>query len=322
MNKEVLIVINWYNESVQDLKEAISRVEEVFSNVIVSNRSSKVIDLDNIYVINGHSFNYLSNVNEYIKDKKLDIKSIVFVDDIVNTTRDDIAKCALDAIENDNTIIAGVNDDYGFGEKSINKLFNTLFNTNFKSIVPDIKTININLFNYLVENIDKQNTDNYLVTAISENIPVKEENIKTIWRKKAKRVGKSNFKAILYLKTLLPYIVKSLIPYFIALLLFIIIFYIRSSNNDLEGIIVATLVAEGVGLIAHIFINYQMVYKNNLLYRNILFLLKKFFRIILSCFFVYILYNIFNLNLILSKILVDTILMLLIAYLFTSITKK
>lgn len=321
MNKEVLIVINWYNESVQDLKEAIKRVEEVFSNIIVSNKSSKVINLDDLTIINGH-INYLFELNEYINSNKLDIKSIVFVDDIVNTTRDDIAKCAMDAIENNNTIVAGINDDYGFGEKSINKLFNTLFNTNFKSITPDIKAINIELFRYLVKTLDKQNNTNYLITAINENIPVKEENIKTIWRKKAKRVGKSNFKAIPYLKELLPYMIKSLIPYFLSLLLFIIIFYLIGSSNDLEGIIIATLVAEGVGLIAHITMNYQMVYKNNLLYRNLLFLLKKIFRIVLSCFFVYILYNILDLNLVLSKILVDTVLMLLIAYFFTSISKN
>ena len=321
MNKEVLIVINWYNSNTADLKEALKRVEEIFSNIIVSNKSSKVINLDDITIINGHT-NYLFELNEYINSNKLDIKSIVFVDDIVNTTRDDIAKCAMDSIENNTAIIVGVNDDYGFGEKSINKLFNALFNTNFKSITPDIKAINIELFRYLVKTLDKQNNTNYLITAINENIPVKEENIKTIWREKAKRVGKSNFKAIPYLKTLLPYIVKSLIPYFLSLLLFIIIFYLIGSNNDLEGIIVATLVAEGVGLIAHIFINYQMVYKNNLLYRNLLFLLKKIFRIVLSCFFVYILYNILDLNLILSKILVDIVLMLLIAYFFTSATKN
>ena len=68
--------------------------------------------------------------------------------------------------------------------------------------------------------------------------------------------------------------------------------------------------------------NYNSIYKNNLISRNILFLLKKIFRIILSCFFVYILYNLLNLNLLLSKLIVDFILMIVIALIFTSLSKK
>ncbi len=323
MNKDVLIIINWYNSASNDLIDALNRVEEVFSNIIICNKSNKVINIDNITIVNGHTYDYLYEINDYIKAKKLDIKSIVFIDDIVNTTRDDIVKCAVDSAKNTSTIIAGVNDDYGFGEKTVNKLFNCLFNTNFKSVIPDIKAINIELFNKLLQALDKENNpDNYLITAINENIPIKENDIKTIWRKNKKRVGKSSFKAIPYFKSLIPYIIKSLIPYLISLILFIIIFYIRDSANDLEGIIVATLVSEVVGIFAHIAMNYQTVYKNNLLYRNILFLLKKIFRIILSCFFVYILYNLLDLNLVLSKLIVDTIWMLVIATLFSLLFQK
>lgn len=323
MNKEILLIINWYDKDLDDLMEALHRIKEVFSNVLVCNKGTKVINIDNEKVVNGHTYDYLFDLNDYISDNKLSIKSIVFVDDIINTTRDDIAKCAMDAIENNNSIIFGINDDYSFGEKTINKVFNTLFNTNFKSILPDIKAINIDLFEKLLESLKiNNNFQNYLITAINENIPIKEKNIKTIWRKKEKRVGKKDFKVIPYLKTLMPYITKSIIPYFIALALFAIIFYLRDANNDLEGIIIATIVAEVVGIVIHIIMNYNSVYKNDLISRNILFLLKKIFRIILSCFFVYILYNLLNLNLILSKLIVDIVLMVIIAVIFTSLSKK
>ncbi len=323
MNKDILVIINWYNENIEKLKSSINRLEEVFSNIIICNKGSKIINLNGKKVVNGHTYDYLFELKDYINDNKLNIKSIVFVDDIINTTRDDIAKCALDAIENKNSLIFGINDDYSFGEKSINKLFNILFNTSFKTVLPDIKAISIELFKKLLESLNKENNpNNYLITAINENIPIKEKNIKTIWRKKEKRVGKHSLKTIPYLKTLLPYIIKSIIPYLIALALFIIVFYIRRSNNDLEGIIVATLVSEVVGIVLHIIINYQSVYKNNLITKNILFILKKIFRIILSCFFVYILYNLLNINLIISKLLVDTILMIIIAIIFTSLSKK
>lgn len=315
MNKEILIIINCYESN--NITEALKRVEEVFSNIIINNKSSKIDNLDNFLVYNNIT---LSNISDYIKTNKLDIKSIVFVDDIINTTTTDIAKCAMDSINNKTSIVAGINDDYRFGEKSINKLFNTVFNTNFKSVIPDIKAISIELFNNLIINID--NSNNYLITALSLNIPIKENNIKTIWRKKESRVGKANFNALSYLKELLPYTIKSLLPYLITLMLFIIIFYLNNSSNDLNGIIIATSISEIIGLIIHIVINYKMVYKNNYLYKNILFILKKIFRIILSCFFVYILYNLLNLNLILSKILVDIILMFIIAYIFNLIFSK
>ena len=316
---QTMVATTINNENIEELKNAIDRVEEVFSNILVCNKGSNILNLSNIRIVNGHTYDYLFDLENYIKDKNLEIKSIVFVDDIINTTRDDIAKCGLDAIENSTSIIFGVNDDYSFGEKTINKVFNSLFNTNFKSILPDIKAISIDLFKRLLEGLKNENNhNNYLITAINENIPIKEKNIKTIWRKKEKRVGKHNFKAIPYLKTLIPYIIKSIIPYFIALVLFVIIFYVRDANNDLKGIIVATTVSEVVGIVIHIAMNYNSIYKNNLISRNILFLLKKIFRIILSCFFIYILYNLLNINLLISKLVVDFILMIVIALIFTT----
>ena len=38
MNKDMLVVINWYNENIEELKNAIDRVEEVFSNILVCNQ--------------------------------------------------------------------------------------------------------------------------------------------------------------------------------------------------------------------------------------------------------------------------------------------
>lgn len=209
----------------------------------------------------------------------------------------------------------GSDDSKCISKDFINKLFNTLFNTNFKTVLPNIKAINIELLNSQLNKITTGN--NYLITAINENISLKEEDIKTIWRKNTIKKEKGRHKVIPYLKNLVPYIIKSLIPYLISLVLFMIIFYIKSDVNDLKGIIFANLISEGVGIVLHIIINYQSIYKYNLISRNILFLLKKIFRIILSCFFIYILYNLLNINLLISKLVVDFILMIVIALIFT-----
>ena len=312
MNKEILLVVNYYNESIIDFEKQLKPTHEIFENIVICNKNNCDIK-SNYPIFNGRNYDYLDQINNYINKQKLNIKSIVFIDNINNIDNDDVAKCALDAINHEDTIILGSNENNSMRKDIINKIFNTLFNTNFKSVLPEIKAINIKLFNNLLCNL--KNDNNYMITAITENIALKENEINTIWRKNTNRVGKDSFKMLPYLKGLIPYI-------FISYILFMIIFYLRSSTNDLEGIIFANLISEGVGIVLHIIINYNCIYKYNLVSRNILFLLKKIFRVILSCFFIYILYNLLNINLFVSKLLVDLILMIIIAILFSSISKK
>ena len=306
MNKEILLVVNYYNESIIDFEKQLKPTHEIFENIVICNKNNCDIK-SNYPIFSGRNYDYLDQINNYIKKQKLNIKSIVFVDNINN-------------IDNEDTIVLGSNENNNMSKDLINKIFNTLFNTNFKSVLPEIKAINIKLFNKLINNLKKDN--NYMITVITENIALKENEINTIWRKSTNRVGKDSFKMLPYLKGLMPYIIKSIIPYLISYILFMIIFYLKSSTNDLEGIIFANLISEGVGIVLHIIINYNCIYKYNLVSRNILFLLKKIFRIILSCFFIYILYNLLNINLFVSKLLVDLILMIVIALIFTSVSKK
>lgn len=325
MNNDILVIINWYEENINNLDHALERLNEIFKNIIICNRSNILIPIKNFKVIKSDDYNgFLNEINSYINEFNIQVKSLVFVDDIINTTYDDIVKCGMEAIENKYKIIQGFNDNYLFGEKFINNLFNMLFNTCFKSVLPDIKAINIDLYKSLLEKINKDdyNTNNYLITAVNENIHIKEKNIKTIWRKNQKRVGWSKERALPYLKSLIPYTLKSIIPYLISLMLFMLIFYISNNPNDLKGIIFANLISEGVGIVIHIILNYKTVYKNNFISKNILFILKKLFRIILGCFFIYILYNLLNINLFISKIIVDLILMILIAISFNSLFIK
>lgn len=315
MNEELLIIINYYDENITLFKENIDKLSEFFKNIVICNKGNLNLDI-NYPVFNGINYNYLEKINEHIKLNKLDVKAIVSIDNILEVASDDIAKCGYEAINTKDAIIMGSDDSKCICKDFINKLFNTLFNTNFKTVLPNIKAINIELLNSQLNKITTGN--NYLITAINENIFLKEEDIKTIWRKNTIKKEKGRHKVIPYLKNLVPYIIKSLIPYLISLVLFMIIFYIKSDVNDLKGIIFANLISEGVGIVLHIIINYQSIYKYNLISRNILFLLKKIFRIILSCFFIYILYNLLNINLLISKLVVDFILMIVIALIFTT----
>ncbi len=319
MNKEILVIVNWYAGNINEFENSLVSVKELFDNIVVCNKSNNSINI-NYPIFNGNNYNYLDEIKNYITKHKLEIKSIVFIDNIDNADDKDIAKCALDSINMENTIILGSNDNSSIKKNIINRIFNTLFNTNFKTVLPEIKAINISLFNNLLDSL--KNDNNYMITALNENIPLEEKKINTVWKKRPNRVGKRPFKILPYLKSLFPYVIKSIIPYIISLILFMIIFNLRSSANDLEGIIFANTISEGVGIVLHIIINYQILYKYNLISRNLLFILKKILRIILSCCFIYILYNLLNINLLLSKIIVDITFMIIIALIFTSLSKK
>ena len=261
MNEELLIIINYCDENITLFKENIDKLSEFFKNIVICNKGNLNLDI-NYPVFNGINYNYLEKINEHIKLNKLDVKAIVSIDNILEVASDDIAKCGYEAINTKDAIIMGSDDSKCISKNFINKLFNTLFNTNFKTVLPNIKAINIELLNSQLNKITTGN--NYLITAINENISLKEEDIKTIWRKNTIKKEKGRHKVIPYLKNLVPYIIKSLIPYLISLVLFMIIFYIKSDVNDLKGIIFANLISEGVGIVLHIIINYQSIYKYNL----------------------------------------------------------
>ena len=316
MNKEILLVVNLYTKDKVEIEKDLDKFNEFFANIIICNKYNFDLKSNKYPIIDGLN-NYPSNILNHIKDNKLNINTIVFLDNI-NVSSEDVIRCCEESLNNTDAIIFGTNDSRSIKKEFINNIFNNLFNTNFKAILPDIKVINIKLFKELI--LTKQN--NYLISIVNNNLIVKEKNIKTIWKKNQNGVGDNGFKILPYLGILLPYIYKAIIPYLISFIIFILIFYIRNSPNDLEGILFANFIAEGVGITLHILLNYKNVYQNNYIHKNILFLLKKIFRIILSCFFIYILYNILNINLIISKLLIDFILMIIISIIFNNIVIK
>ncbi len=316
MNKGILIIANWYQGDFNRFQKTLKELNLYFENIIIFNKSKDALDT-NFSIIDGNEKTALAKINSYL-DSKSDIQTLVFIDNIVDVVCDDIIKCCEESNKNPQKIILGTNENVSINEVLVNTLFNNLFNTNFKSVLPELKVINANLFNELEKSI-QENSSNYLITALSQNIKIKETNIKTVWRKNEKRVGESSKRVIPYLKSLIPFVLKAVIPYLISLILFIIIFYLRNDINDLKGIIIANTISEVVGIVLHIIMNYQMIYKNNLIKNNLKLILRKIFRLVLASFFIYVLYNLLNINLLISKILIDIILASILTIIFRKI---
>ena len=130
MNEELLIIINYYDENITLFKENIDKLSEFFKNIVICNKGNLNLDI-NYPVFNGINYNYLEKINEHIKLNKLDVKAIVSIDNILEVASDDIAKCGYEAINTKDAIIMGSDDSKCISKDFINKLFNTLFNTNF-----------------------------------------------------------------------------------------------------------------------------------------------------------------------------------------------
>ena len=140
MNKEILVIVNWYAGNINEFENSLVSVKELFDNIVVCNKSNNSINI-NYPIFNGNNYNYLDEIKNYITKHKLEIKSIVFIDNIDNADDKDIAKCALDSINMENTIILGSNDNSSIKKNIINRIFNTLFNTNFKTVLTPISAI-------------------------------------------------------------------------------------------------------------------------------------------------------------------------------------
>lgn len=313
MNDNILIILNWYDNNTKLLNKRITSIMEIFANLIIINNTSKELkNISNKVIYRKTSV--LEDINSYIKKSKKNITDIVFLDGNISITNEDIVECLKEVRKEPDKIIMGINEEKQMSISIINNIFNMLFNTSFKNIYPPIKALNIKLFNKLLKGSSIPITDNnYIIAAIESGVFIKERDVKTIYRKNNENKPKRTIKS--YLKTLWPYLIKSLSPYFLTLFLFLIIFYLQNSGNDLKDIFIANFIAEGVGIVTHIIINYNIIYKRNLIINNGMFIFKNIFRIIIASFIIYFLYNL-NINLFISKLFIDAFLFINIAILF------
>lgn len=306
MNKDTLLILNFNILNILEIQENINRLGNDFQNIVA------ITNLDNLMLENATMINkneFFSQINVHLKKNNY----IIFVDNAENVNIEDINN-ALNEAKNNIDAVIELSNKFGKLKDVIIKCFNSLFNTDFKSNSSVIRVFPVEMFKTLV---NSQKSTNCLIDIVN-NVPIKDLDIKKV--KIKGRVGNDN--VLNYLKSMFPYLLKGLIPYVIGFLIFLIVFYLRNSNNDLEGIILANIVGEAVGIVLHIIINYKDIYYHNSISKNMIYLLKKAFRIILASFFIYISYNILALSLIGSKLIIDFIVMILIAIFFNNMVKK
>ena len=72
----------------------------------------------------------------------------------------------------------------------------------------------------------------------------------------------------------------------------------------------------------NIILNYRNIYKHNKIINNIVYIFKKILKIFIAGIFIYICYNLLNINLLLSKLIVDILLTIILFIIFRNVGFK
>lgn len=317
MNDELLIIIPLNKINENKIEDALNKLN-AFSNVLIlnySNNTNLINKLASFY----HILNEIGDplqIIKYCQDNYKNIKAITYIKNLYETDIEDVIKVSKEAIDNKNSFIIGITDNSLINSKVTNFLYKVFFNYNIHDAFSPLYSLSLDLANKIT-NINAAYSDNILITLIENNIDIKEINIKTIYNKNNTfNTLKINYNA------LFKYFLKLFIPYILSLLVFFILFYFIDNVNDLTSLIITTLISGFIGVIINFLMNYPNIYRHNNFGNNFIYIFKKVLKILISGFLIYILYNLLNINLLLSKLIIDILLTIIFYLIFKNVGFK
>ena len=328
MNDEILIIVPLNKNNELIIEDALNKLN-AFSNVLILNYSDNlelIKKLKKDYQIlnkeNKVRDEYLKEVLKYILDNYQDIKAITIINNLNEIDLEDIINASKSAIENKDSFIMGVKD------KTLNNntnkfmafLYKCFFNYNVIDAFSTVNAFSLDLAKKLINiNIVSPNS---LITLIENNINIKEINIKTVYHKNdINQFNILNNIKVLY-SSFYKYFLKLFIPYVISILIFLTIFYFINYSNDLISLVIINILSGIINIVINIVINYINIYRHNNLGNNFIYVFKKLLKAFIGGFFIYILYNLLDFNLLLSKIIIDIILTIIFYIIFKNVGFK
>ena len=320
MNDEILIIIPLNKNNDLIIEDELKKLNS-FYNVLILNYSNNTKLKQDYTILNIEKVGekYLKEVLQYILDNYQDIKAITIINNLNEADLEDIINTSKSAIENKDSFIMGVKDKAFI--RPINKftsfLYKCFFNYNIYDSYSGINAFSLDLAKKLI-NINIV-SPNYLITLIENNINIKEVNIKTIYKNNNDNIF-NTIKAIY--NSFYKYFLKLFIPYIISLLIFLIIFYYINYPNDLISLFMINIISGIINIIINIAMNYINIYRHSNLGNNFIYVFKKLLKAFIGGFFIYILYNLLDLNLLLSKIIIDIILTIIFYLIFKNVGFK
>lgn len=344
MNEDILIIIPAYNPPLELFRELLKKLDDAFKNILIVNDGSNeeytsfFKELEAKHHVLKHEYNLgkgaaIKTAYSFALDNYPDVLSYVVIDCDNQHDIEDMIKCCKVSINNPDSLVIGVRDfslaNVPFKSKMGNNITKTMFKWLFNYDITDTQTglraVSPKLAKELI-NIEGSRF-NYelkcLITCCEKSIPIIEVPIKTIYIDNNKSSKFDPIKdSVLIYKEFINYYLKLFIPYILSLVVFLLTFYFLNSDNDLKALLLVNVIAGIVNIIASISLNFTSIYKHNNIGNNIVYILKKILKIFIGGFFIYICYNLLDINLLFSKLLVDILLTIIVYFIFRNVGFK
>lgn len=326
--KNIFIVIPSLDPEEDVMSKFITELQSEFKNILVINDGSKDVhnkffdslEKKGIKVIRHYrnlgkgralkdAFNYL--LNEYP-----DIEGVITCDCDGQHSVKDIKKCAKSLLKNKNKLILGVRDfdkdnvptKSKYGNKITRNIFKIFIGLTISDTQTGLRGLSKELMNKFLDLSGEryEYETNMLIACKNENIEIEEVLIETIYLNSNANSHFNPLKdSIMIYKLFMKYFLVAFSSFLLDIILFIGVFNVIDINSK---ILAATILARVVSSIYNYIVNSNLIFKD----MSIKSLIKYYLLVILvmlfsGCFVTY-LYNLLNINIIVIKIIVDTIL--------------
>jgi len=326
--KNIFIVVPTLDPEEEIMRKFIKELHKEFSSILVINDGSKErhnkffaeLEKDGIKVIK-HYRNFgkgraLKNAFNYLLNEYPDIEGVITCDCDGQHSVKDIKKCAKSLLKNKDKLILGVRNfdkenvppKSKFGNKITRNIFKIFIGLTISDTQTGLRGLSKDLMTRFMDLSGEryEYETNMLIECKEESIKIEEVEIETIYLNSNANSHFNPLKdSIMIYKLFMKYFIVSFSSFILDILLFSAIFGILNINSK---ILAATILARVVSSIYNYIVNSNLIFKDmsikSLLKYYVLVIIEMFFS---GCFVTY-LYSLLNINIIIIKILVDTIL--------------
>ncbi len=335
MNKEMIVVVPTLNPNLEIMEGFLENLQKKFTNIIVVNDGSKN-DLDNFFedlekkniIVLKHFINYgkgrsLKTAINYIYNNYDDFKTIITADSDGQHSVEDILKCGNESIKNENNIILGsrnfLKSNVPFKSKYGNILTSLVFKIFVGIKINDTQTglrafskkIAYKFLNTNGERFDYETK--VLIESKDLDIDITEVLIKTIYINDNSESHFNPLKDSLAIyKLFFKYFFAAISSFILDISLFTLLL-----NLDLpfkKYIILCTIIARVISSIYNYLLNKQLVFKKFTKKSFYKYYCLVFVQMIVSALSVDALYNIFKINEVHIKMIVDLLIFIINFY--------
>jgi len=326
--KNIFIVVPTLDPEEKIMETFIEELHKEFKNVLVINDGSKKqhekffkkLEQDGIEVIK-HYKNLgkgraLKNAFNYLLNKYENIEGVITCDCDGQHSVKDIKNCAKTLLENKDKLILGVRNfdkdnvppKSKFGNKITRNIFKIFIGLTISDTQTGLRGLSKDLMLKFIDLAGEryEYETNMLIDCKNKSIEIKEIEIETIYLNSNANSHFNPLKdSIMIYRLFMKYLLVAFSSFILDVILFISIFNILNINSK---ILAATILARVVSSIYNYIVNSNLVFKDMSIKSLIKYYMLAILVMFLSGCFVTYLYNLLHIDVLVIKIIIDTLL--------------